>query len=81
METAAFGCETAGGGWSQPPAGGLADGAREMERGERWGEGRGAGMGPGTAGSWKLRPSGCETACGGSVQPPSGGLANEARNF
>jgi len=78
--------ETAGGGWAQPPSGGFANEARNFQLpGVLCGFhprtiGAVMGVGPGTAGSWKLRPSPAKPR-GGWSQPQQGGLADEARNF
>jgi len=63
LKTAAFTCETAGGGWTQPPSGAWqAKPATSSCRAfcvifthGRWPRPRGVGLG--AAGSWKLRPS------------------------
>ncbi len=78
LETAAFTCETAYGGWSQPPSGGLASEAREVEvPGVLCGfhprmMDAAKGVGLGAAGSWKLRPSWGETAGAVRCSPARG---------
>jgi len=86
VETAAFTCETARGGWAQPPPGGLANEARNVQL-PGVSHGRPAPVRrtrPRTVAQHgqqlKTAAFTCETACGGSSQPPLGGLANEARN-
>jgi len=80
------GGETAGDGWSQPPPGGLANEARNVQLpGVLCGfhprtVAAAEGIGPRHGRPLKIGAFGCETARGGWSQPPPGGLANEARN-
>ncbi len=86
LKTAAFGCETAGGGWVQPPQGGLetkpaTSSCRAfcaISSHGRWPRPRALVPTRPAVENCGLRWG--ETAGGGSVQPPLGGLANEARN-
>ena len=87
LETAAFVGRNRGGGSTQPPQGGLASEARNFQlpgvlrgfhpRTLAAAEGVGARHGQ----PLKTAAFTCETAGGGSTQPPAGGLADEARNF
>ncbi len=87
LKTAAFSCETAGGGSCQPPSGGLADEARNFQL-----PGVSCGFHPrvlaAAEGQWARHGQQLKTAAfgrrsrrGGWSQPPAGGLASEARNF
>jgi len=86
LETAAFTCETAGGGWVQPPPRGFANEARNVQL-----PGVLCGFHPravaAAEGRWPRYGRQLKTAAFGGVKPrgrlgaaPQGGLASEARN-